>query len=82
MGMQALGHLPQPLLVYPRSGQLIDAALGVSDEEGQLGRLCPPVAALLRECLQLDRMLRPCAREVLDRLLGIGATLGLVEQGL
>jgi hypothetical protein len=75
-----LGGVLQPLQVYPRSGLLIEAVL---DEGGVLRRVCPDAATLLRECLLFDATLRPCAREVLDRLLAIGASdaLGLVEPG-
>jgi hypothetical protein len=78
--VQALGGVLQPLQVYPRSGLLIEAVL---DEGGVLRRVCPEAATLLRECLLFDATLRPCAREVLDRLLAIGASdaLGLVEPG-
>ncbi len=81
--VQALGGVPQPLQVYPRSGLLIEAVLGEGGGGGVLRRACPAVAALLRECLHIDGGTRPCAREVVDRLLAIGgsASVGVVEPG-
>jgi hypothetical protein len=81
--VQALGGVPQPLQLYPRSGLLIEAVLGEGGGGGVLRRACPAVAALLRECLHIDGGTRPCAREVVDRLLAIGASasLGVVDPG-
>ncbi len=80
--MQALGGVARPSETYPRSGQLIDAALSEAGDGGVLQRGLPPLAALLRECVHINADKRPCAREVVDRLLGIGATLGLVGTGV
>jgi hypothetical protein len=80
--VQALGGVARPPETHPRSGQLIEAALSEAGGGGVLQRGLPPLAALLRECVHIDADKRPCAREVVDRLLIIGATLGLVGTGV
>ena len=74
--VQALGRVPSPGTHYPRRNLLVSAATSL------LRDTCPALALLLEECLVLNPMeasTRPCAREVLDRLLAIGVDLGMVQ---
>jgi hypothetical protein len=80
--LQALGGTPDPVARFGRSGALVAAAVGSTTSRGLLQDLLPDLATLLAECVRLDPGTRPCAREVVDRLLGIAHGLGAVGPGV
>jgi hypothetical protein len=79
---QALGGTPDPVARFGRSGALVAAAVGSATSRGLLQDLLPDLATLLAECVQPLPGTRPCAREVVDRLLGIAHGLGAVGPGV